>query len=69
MIWEEREAFDDDVEEEVSECEDHLSNSDFEEKDEIELQLVPKQRRAPGPACQQPASGSACQRKARIWYS
>ena len=44
LIWEEREAFDDDVEEEVSECEDHISDSDFEEEDEIEHQLVPKRR-------------------------
>ena len=47
------------VEEEVSECEDHLSDYDFEEEDEIEHQLVTKQRRAPGPARQ---------RKARVWY-
>ena len=60
LIWEEREAFDDDVEEEVSECEHHISDSDFEEEDEIEHQLVPKRRRAPGPARQ---------RKARMWYS
>ena len=44
---------------EVSECEDHISNSDFEEENEIEHQPVPKQRRAPGPALQ---------RKARMWY-
>lgn len=40
---------DDDVEEVVSEREDHVSensksDNDFEEEDEIELQLVPKQR-------------------------
>ena len=42
LVLEEREAFDDDVEEEVSECEDHVSDCDFEEEDEIEHQLVPK---------------------------
>ena len=59
MILEEREPFDDDVEEEeeVSECEDHISensesDSDFEEKDEIEHQLDTKKRQATGPACQ-----------------
>lgn len=31
--------------------------NDFEEEYEIEHQLVPKQRRATGPACQQPAPG------------
>ena len=50
LIWEEREAFDDDVEEEVSEFENHISNNDFEEEDEIEHQPIPKQRRATGPA-------------------
>ena len=57
MILEERKPFDDDVEEgeEVSEYEDHISensesDSDFEEEDEIEYQLVAKKRRAPGPA-------------------
>ncbi|XP_071390069.1 piggyBac transposable element-derived protein 4-like [Centroberyx affinis] len=69
LILEEREAFDDDVEEEVSECEDHISensesDSDFEEEDEIEHQLVPKRRRAPGPARQQPAPGPTCQQPA-----
>jgi len=55
---EEREPFDDDdVEEEVSEREDHISessesDSDFEEEDEIEHQLVTKKRRATGPAGQ-----------------
>ena len=54
---EEREPFDDDdVEEEVSEREDHISessesDSDFEE-DEIEHQLVTNKRRATGPAGQ-----------------
>ena len=59
MILEERKPFDDDVEEEeeVSECEDHISeksesDSDFEEEDEIEHQLVTKKRRATGPAGQ-----------------
>ena len=42
MIVEEREAFHDDVEEEVSKCEDHISDSDFEEEDEIEDRLVKK---------------------------
>ncbi|XP_069008593.1 LOW QUALITY PROTEIN: piggyBac transposable element-derived protein 4-like [Embiotoca jacksoni] len=51
LILEGREALDEDVEEEFSECEDHISeksksDSDFEEEDEIEHQLVPKQRRA-----------------------
>ena len=46
-VLEEREAFDDDdddddVEEEASECEDHISDYDFEEEDEIEYQLAPK---------------------------
>ena len=47
MILEERQPFDDDVEyqEDVSKCEDHISensesDSDFEEEDEIEHQLV-----------------------------
>ncbi|XP_067088064.1 piggyBac transposable element-derived protein 4-like [Osmerus mordax] len=40
LILEEREAFDNEVEEEISECEDHISensesDSDFEEEDEI----------------------------------
>jgi len=44
--------------EDVSECEDHISensksDSDFEEEDEIEHQLVTKKRRATGPAGQQ----------------
>ena len=49
LVLEEREAFDDDdddddedVEEEASECEDHISDCDFEEEDEIEYQLAPK---------------------------
>lgn len=65
LILEEREAFgdDNDVEEEVSEYEDHISensdsNSDFEEADAIEHQLVPKQRRATRPAHQQSVSGA-----------
>lgn len=72
LILEESEAFD--VEEEVSECEDHISensesDSDFEGEDEIEHQLVPKRRRVTGPACQQPAPacqqpGPACQQPA-----
>ena len=60
FFLEENEAVDDDVEEEVSKYDDHISDSDFEEEDEIEHQLVPKRRRAPGPARQ---------RKARMWYS
>lgn len=60
LILEEREASDDDVEEEVSECEDHISensesDSDFEEEDEVEQQFVPKRRKK--------------ERKARMWYS
>ena len=69
LILEEREASDDDVEEEASECEDHIFDNDFEEEDEIEHELVPKWRRATGLACQQPASGPTRQRKARMWYS
>ena len=52
MILEESEPFDDDdveEEEEASECEDHISensesDSDFEEEDAIEHQLVTKKR-------------------------
>lgn len=47
---EEIDSFDDDVEEEVSECVDHIfenskSNNNFEEEDEIDLvhHLVPEQ--------------------------
>lgn len=59
LILEERGASDDDVEEEVSEYEDHIfenseSDSDFEEEDEIEHHLVTKQRWVPH---QQPAPG------------
>lgn len=51
LILEEREFSDDDVEEEVSECEDHISentesDSDFEAEHEVDHQLVPKQRQA-----------------------
>ena len=55
LIFEERED-DEEVDEEVSEDEDHISENsdiDFEEEDEIEHQ--PKRRRATGPAHQQPA--------------
>jgi len=58
MVLEEREP-DDDVEEEeeVSECEDLISENsesdiDFEEEDEIEHQLVTKKRPATGQAGQ-----------------
>uniref|UniRef100_A0A669C9C5 PiggyBac transposable element-derived protein domain-containing protein n=1 Tax=Oreochromis niloticus TaxID=8128 RepID=A0A669C9C5_ORENI len=68
LILEERGASDDDVEEEVSEYEDHISensesDSDFEEEDEVEHHLITKRRRvprqqpAPEPARQQPAPG------------
>ena len=63
LIFEERED-DDEVDEEVSEYEDHISETsesdiDFEEEDEIEHQ--PKRRWATGPAHQQPAPAPAHQ--------
>ncbi|KAL3969261.1 leucine-rich repeat-containing G protein-coupled receptor 6 [Sarotherodon galilaeus] len=66
LILEERGASDDDVEEEVSEYEDHISensesDSDFEEEDEVEHHLITKRRRVP---CQQPAPGPAHQQPA-----
>eukprot|EP00066_Takifugu_rubripes_P014261 XP_011603527.1 PREDICTED: piggyBac transposable element-derived protein 4-like [Takifugu rubripes] len=75
-ILEDREVLGDDVEEEVSEFEDHISensesDSDSEEDDEIEHQPVPKQRRAPGPGRQQPSPGpeQASQHGGEIWMS
>lgn len=58
LILEEREAADD-VKEDVSEYEDHISqnsksDSDFEEENEVEHHLEPKQRQT---AHQQQASG------------
>lgn len=65
MIFEERAAFEDYVEEEVSKHKDHISensesDSEFDETEEevIDHQSASKQAPGPGPAGQQPAHSS-----------
>lgn len=63
IIFEEREVFEDYVEEEVSKYKDHIyenseSDSEFDKTEEEVIDHKSVSKQAPGPACQQPDQSS-----------